>query len=242
MKTKQTSRIPFYIVLFVTLLVSVIYIIVAMKQEKAPNELPAPAAAGPEEPAYMQHIREHREQYDVTCIPWDKKLTFTLHIAPESLEVGKVLYEDDYGTISVGDLSLDNDQWRIYFDFTGKGDANTFTLLSLDADDNYPTTIEEVAGTSSSSSGAAAIEDLTEEELSDDWRVKISYPYAGTTSEHEEYWNSEDLLPDGERIGYNIFYSDDEMDAAEEAGGIDVTFTMKELKRLTWKARASASF
>lgn len=111
MKTKQTSRIPFYIVLFVTLLVSVIYIIVAMKQEKAPNELPAPAAAGPEEPAYMQHIREHREQYDVTCVPWDKKLTFTLHIAPESLEVGKVLYEDDYGTISVGDLSLDNDQW-----------------------------------------------------------------------------------------------------------------------------------
>ena len=37
MKTKQTSRIPFYIVLFVTLLVSVIYIIVAMKQEKAPQ-------------------------------------------------------------------------------------------------------------------------------------------------------------------------------------------------------------
>ena len=155
MKTKQTSRIPFYIVLFVTLLVSVIYIIVAMKQEKAPNELPAPTAAGPEEPAYMQHIREHREQYDVTCVPWDKKLTFTLHIAPESLEVGKVLYEDDYGTISVGDLSLDNDQWRIYFDFTGKGDANTFTLLSLDADDNYPVNIEEVAGTSSSSSSAA---------------------------------------------------------------------------------------
>lgn len=72
--------------------------------------------------------------------------------------------------------------------------------------------------------------------------MKINYPYAGTTSEHEEYWNSEDLLPDGERIGYNIFYSDDEMNAAEEAGGIDVTFTMKGLKRLTWKARASASF
>ena len=137
---------------------------------------------------------------------------------------------------------MDNDQWRIYFDFTGKGDANTFTLLSLDADDNYPVNIEEVAGTSSSSSGAAAIEDLTEEELSDDWRVKISYPYAGTTSWHKEYWNSEDLLPDGERIGYNIFYSGDEMDAAEEAGGIDVTFTMKGLKRLTWKVRASASF
>lgn len=236
MKDQQTNRIPLFIVLFLTLLVSVIYIIVALQQENSVQAPPASAIATEDE-AYMQNIREHRDMYALTSVPFDKKLTFTLHIAPDSADVGKVLYEDDYGTISLSDVRTDEYQWTVYFDFIGKGDTETFSLLSLDADENYPLNTGNAIEAPASSGGIAAVEALTKEETSDDWRVKISYPCAGSTSWHQEYWNSEDLLPNGERIGYNIFSNSAEMDAAEKAGGLDVTFIMKGLKLLTWQAK-----
>lgn len=246
MKNRQANHVSFYILIVLTLLVSAIYIVIALKQNGSNPWNPAFSAkngegAAGEGDSYMQNIREHRDQYSVTSIPLADKLTFTLHIAPDSANAGEVLYEDSYGIISVGDITLDKDNWKIYFDFIGKGNKQTFTLLSLDIDDEYPICVDGAAQLSYSSGGIANAEPLTEEDLSDDWRVKISYPYQGVTAWHKEYWNSQDLLPNGERIGYNIFFSINEQEIAETSGEMDVTFTMKGLKRLIWQSKTAGN-
>ena len=226
MKNRQANHISFYILIVLTLLVSAIYIVIALKQNDGKAWAPVFSAenggtSAENEEAYMQNIREHRDRYSLTSVPWDQKLSFTVHIASDSPDIGKVLYEDDYGVISVGDIILNGYQWWIYFDFTGKKTGDTFSLLSLDVDDRYPTGQEEEPMRAKNK----------------DWRVKISYPYQGVTTWHKEYWNSQDHLPNGERIGYIVFHSTDEQVAAETSGEMDVTFTMKGLKLLTWQAK-----
>ena len=49
---------------------------------------------------------------------------------------------------------------------------------------NKPTNTGNVIESSAFSSGIATVENLTKEEAFDDWRVKISYPYADSTSWH----------------------------------------------------------
>lgn len=269
MKNRQANHISFYILIVLTLLVSAIYIVIALKQNDGKAWAPVFSAENggiseENEEAYMQNIREHRDRYSLTSVPWDQKLSFTVHIASDSPDIGKVLYEDDYGVISVGDIMLNNYQWWIYFDFTGKKEGDTFSLLSLDVDDRYPTgqeeepmsaengtdvsVSEETSGTENTSgnestsvktAGTAEVQKLSKKEKSDDWRVKISYPYENVTAWHKEYWNSEDQLPNGERIGYIVFYSTDQQVAAETSGEMDVTFTMKGLKRLIWQSQTS---
>lgn len=241
MKNRQANQIPFYILIALTLLFSAVYIVMTFNQNGGKAWAPASAenrgiSAGNGD-SHMQNIREHRDQYSVTCIPLADKLTFTLHIAPDSASAGQVLYEDAYGIISVADIAPDKDNWKIYFDFIGKGDNQTFSLLSLDIDDEYTSSVDGAAELSHSSGGIASAEPLTKEDWSDNWRVKISYPYQSVTAWHNEYWNSQDLLPNGERIGYNIFTSTEKQKAAETSGGVDVTFTMKGLKCLTWQAK-----
>ena len=90
-------------------------------------------------------------------------------------------------------------------------------------------------------SGIAEVQELSKKEKSKDWRVKISYPYQGLTAWHKEYWNSEDHLPNGERIGYIVFHSTDEQVAAETSGEMNVTFTMKGLKRLIWQSKTAGN-
>ena len=104
---------------------------------------------------------------------------------------------------------------------------------------NKPTNTGNVIESSAFSSGIATVENLTKEEAFDDWRVKISYPYQDVTAWHKPHWNSQDQLPNGERIGYIVFYSTDEQVAAETSGEMDVTFTMKGLKRLIWQSQTS---
>ena len=269
MKNRQANHISFYILIVLTLLVSAIYIVIALKQNDGKAWAPVFSAENggiseENEEAYMQNIREHRDRYSLTSVPWDQKLSFTVHIASDSPDIGKVLYEDDYGVISVGDIMLNNYQWWIYFDFTGKKEGDTFSLLSLDVAARYPTgqeeepmsaengtdvsVSEETSGTENTSgnestsvktAGTAEVQKLSKKEKSDDWRVKISYPYENVTAWHKEYWNSEDQLPNGERIGYIVFYSTDQQVAAETSGEMDVTFTMKGLKRLIWQSQTS---
>ena len=269
MKNRQANHISFYILIVLTLLVSAIYIVIALKQNDGKAWAPVFSAENggiseENEEAYMQNIREHRDRYSLTSVPWDQKLSFTVHIASDSPDIGKVLYEDDYGVISVGDIMLNNYQWWIYFDFTGKKAGETFSLLSLDVDDRYlreqeeepmsaengtdVSVSEETSGTENTSgnestsvktAGTAEVQKLSKKEKSDDWRVKISYPYENVTAWHKEYWNSEDQLPNGERIGYIVFYSTDQQVAAETSGEMDVTFTMKGLKRLIWQSQTS---
>lgn len=271
MKNRQTNHVPFYILIVLTLLVSAIYIVIALKQNGSNAWNPAFSAENGEVTAgegesYMQNIREHRDRYSLTSVPWNQKLSFTVHIASDSPDIGKVLYEDDYGVISVGDIILNGYQWWIYFDFTGKKADETFSLLSLDVDDRYlreqeeepmsaenstdVSVSEETSGTENTSgnesafvktAGIAEVQELSKKEKSKDWRVKISYPYQGVTAWHKEYWNSEDHLPNGERIGYIVFHSTDEQVAAETSGEMDVTFTMKGLKRLIWQSKTAGN-
>lgn len=217
MKNRQTNHVPFYILIVLTLLVSAIYIVIALKQNGSNAWNPAFSAENGEVTAgegasYMQNIREHRNRYSLTSVPWNQKLSFTVHIASDSPDIGKVLYEDDYGVISVGDIILNGYQWWIYFDFTGKKTGETFSLLSLDVDDRYlreqeeepmsaengtdVSVSEETSGTENTSgnesasvktSGIAEVQELSKKEKSKDWRVKISYPYQGLTAWHKEY-------------------------------------------------------
>lgn len=45
--------------------------------------------------SYMQNIREHRDRYSLTSSPWNQKLSFILHIASDSPDIGKVLDEQE---------------------------------------------------------------------------------------------------------------------------------------------------
>lgn len=269
MKNRQANHVSFYILIVLTLLFSAVYIVMTFNQNGQKAWTPALSTENGKGvtgngDSYMQNIREHRDRYSLTSFSWNQKLSFTLHIASDSPDIGKVLYEDDYGVISVGDILLNGHQWWVYFDFTGKTAGNTFSLLSLDIEDNLSNGLEgesmstedgtdvslseetsdteNISYTESDSvktAGIAEIQELSKKEKSADWRVKISYPYQGVTAWHNEYWNSQELLPNGERIGYIIFFSTDEQEIAETSNEMDVTFTMKGLKRLTWQSKPS---
>ena len=229
MNQKTTNQFSFLILLIVTFLVSVIYILIALNQNTDNDKAPGRSVFQiPSRNAVMQSIRENREEYTVESVPLDTTLTFTLNITPDSPDIGKVLYEDDHGSILVSDITTDDDRWRIYFDFIGKGDIRTFSLLSLDIDNN-----NTFADEADSQNGDTA--------ESKDWQLKISYDLEGINHFHKDYLASHDLLPMGERIGYYIFFSANEQEAAESLGGLDVSFTMKGLSFLTWTELPSAT-
>lgn len=76
MKNRQANHISFYILIVLTLLVSAIYIVSALKQNDGKAWAPVFSAENggiseENEEAYMQNIREHRDRYSLTSVPWD---------------------------------------------------------------------------------------------------------------------------------------------------------------------------
>lgn len=202
MTTKKTFHTSFLILLFLTLIASVWYILITIQQNNGIIWSPIDS---------MHEIRTQRDRYSVTSKPWDQLQDFTVHIGPDSPDIQKILCDNAYGTIRIHDISMQDGKWWIYLDFIGKGDSKTFTMLSLDVDQDYTNSAD-----------------------SDD-TLKISYIYNNQTIWHKQHWNSMEYLPNGERIGYQIFKTDDELAYVKTIGELDITCTMSGLHLLTWQ-------